>query len=407
MGSSSSVEERILENKLVSKTVSLFSLNRLIWLFICIGIFLRFNQYLLNHSLWIDESFVALNILDRSYLELFKPLEYNQGAPIGFLLAVKFATQIFGNSEQSLRLFPFLSGIFSIFLFYKVARWFGTLTTTAIAVGLFALCDRLIYYSAELKQYSSDTFIALLLYFLSIQLSNKTTNIQLIIFAVVGAIAIWFSHPSVFILAGIGLTLLISAWIKKEWSNFSKYIAVSLTWLASFIAFYIVSIQELSNNAALQKSWDSNHNSFMPLPPVSLNDLKWYFEKFFEVFNYPSGLYLTGIAALAFVIGLQSIFSSNKQKFYLLISPLLVTLLASGLHKYPFKGQLLLFIIPSVLLIVASGTQQIIEKTRDNFKTFSIGFVSLLFLHPFYYVALSLNAPQIPPNFEYQRIRED
>ncbi|MEO0844507.1 MAG: hypothetical protein AAF063_37460, partial [Cyanobacteria bacterium J06643_5] len=186
-----------------------------------------------------------------------------------------------------------------------------------------------------------------------------------------------------------------------------KYIAVSLTWLASFIAFYIVSIQELSNNAALQKSWDSNHNSFMPLPPVSLNDLKWYFEKFFEVFNYPSGLYLTGIAALAFVIGLQSIFSSNKQKFYLLISPLLVTLLASGLHKYPFKGQLLLFIIPSVLLIVASGTQQIIEKTRDNFKIFSIGFVSLLFLHPFYYVALSLNAPQIPPNFEYQRIRED
>lgn len=408
MGNSSSLEERILENKFVNKAANLFSLNRLIWLFICIGIFIRFTQYLLNHSLWIDESFVALNILDRSYLELFKPLEYNQGAPIGFLLAVKFATQIFGDSEYSLRLFPFLSGIFSIFLFYKIARWFGTLTTTAIAVGLFALCDRLIYYSAELKQYSSDVFIGLLLYFLAIQqLGKRITYIKLITFAVVGAIAIWFSHPSVFILAGIGITLLISAWVKKEWSKFSKYIAVSFAWLASFIAFYLVSIRELSNNAALQKSWDSNHNSFMPLPPVNLNELKWYFEKFFEIFNYPSGLYLTGIAAIAFIIGCQSIFSSNKQKFYLLISPVLFTLLASGLHKYPFKGQLLLFIIPSILLIVASGTQEIIQKTYSNFKIFSIGFVCLLFLHPFYYVALSLNAPQIPPNFEYQRIRED
>lgn len=409
MSNSSSVDKIILENKLFGKIANLFTLNRLIWLFICIGIFLRFTQYLLNHSLWIDESFVALNILDRSYLELFQPLEYNQGAPIGFLLAVKFATQLFGTSEYSLRLFPFLSGILSIFLFHKIARWFGTLTTTAIALGLFALCDRLIYYSAELKQYSSDVVVALLLYFLAIQqLNKKITYVQLITFAFIGAIAIWFSHPSVFILAGIGLTLLISAWVQREWSKIYKYIAVYLIWLASFVTFYIVSIQELSNNAALQKSWDSNHNSFMPLPPLSLTDLKWYPQTFFEIFNYPLGLYLTGIAALAFIIGCQSLFNSNKQKFYLLISPLFVTLLASGLHKYPVKGQLLLFIIPSMLIIIAEGTQQIIEKTRSNFKLFSIGFVILLFFHPFYYVALSLNAPHIPPpSFEYQRIRED
>ena len=286
MGNSSSLDKRILENKLFSKLAELFTLNRLIWLFICIGLFLRFTQYLLNHSLWIDESFVALNILDRSYLELFQPLEYNQGAPIGFLLAVKFATQLFGSSEYSLRLFPFLSGILSIFLFYKIARWFGTLTTTAVAIGLFALCDRLIYYSAELKQYSSDVVVALLFFFLAIQqLGKKITYVQLITFAVVGAIAIWFSHPSVFILAGIGLTLLISAWVQREWSKIYKYIAVYLVWLTSFIAFYIVSIRELSNNAALQKSWDSNHNSFMPLPPLSLADLKWYPQTFFEIFR--------------------------------------------------------------------------------------------------------------------------
>ncbi len=407
MDRSSSIE-MIRENQIVRKLTNFFTLNRLIWLFICIGIFLRSVQYLLNYSLWIDESFVALNIINRSYLELFKPLEYNQGAPIGFLIAEKVATQIFGNSEYSLRLFPFLSGIASIFLFYKIARWFSKPTATAIAIGLFALCDRLIYYSAEVKQYSSDVAIALLLYLLTIQQQNKKKNYtQLITFALTGALAIWFSHPSVFVLAGIGLTLLVSAWIKREWSKLCQYIIVSLVWLASFISFYIVSIQELSNNAALQKSWDSNHNSFMPLPPLNLTDLRWYFDKFFEIFNYPLGLYLTGIAALAFIIGCKSVFSSNKKKFYLLISPILIALLASGLHKYPFKGQLLLFIIPSMLLIVAEGTQYIFEKTRSNFSLFGISFVMLLFFHPLYYVASNLKEPQSVPDFEYQRIREN
>jgi hypothetical protein len=56
------------------------------WLIIGLGIVLRLTQYVFNRSLWYDEANLALNIIDRSVLELFQPLDHDQGAPIGFLL---------------------------------------------------------------------------------------------------------------------------------------------------------------------------------------------------------------------------------------------------------------------------------------------------------------------------------
>ena len=76
-----------------------------------------------NRSLWADEAVLALNIVNRSYWELLQPLDYEQGAPVGFLLVEKLAIGVFGNNEYALRLFPLLSGIISLFLFYILAKY--------------------------------------------------------------------------------------------------------------------------------------------------------------------------------------------------------------------------------------------------------------------------------------------
>ena len=49
---------------------SLFSLSKLPYTIIGFGIFVRLVQYLFNRSLWHDEAALALNIVNRSYLEL-------------------------------------------------------------------------------------------------------------------------------------------------------------------------------------------------------------------------------------------------------------------------------------------------------------------------------------------------
>ena len=61
------------------------------WLIILFGTLLRLTQYLSNRSLWLDEANLALNIVNRSFLQLLKPLDNNQGAPIGFLMLERSA----------------------------------------------------------------------------------------------------------------------------------------------------------------------------------------------------------------------------------------------------------------------------------------------------------------------------
>src|SRR5437660_4867339 len=98
------------------------------------GIALRLWQYLANASLWVDEAALARNIVDRSVLGLFSPLDYGQVAPWGFLLVEKLAVTLFGNNEYALRLFPLLCGIASLALFYLVVR--EILNDVGVLVGL-------------------------------------------------------------------------------------------------------------------------------------------------------------------------------------------------------------------------------------------------------------------------------
>src|SRR5690606_8442193 len=145
----------------------------LLWIsMIALGVFLRLRQYLANRSLWVDEASLALNIIHRTFAELVQPLDYEQGAPLGFLFIQKFFVLVFGNQEYVLRLFPLISGIVSTYLIYRIAsEYFGKFGI--FATFLFAISEWMIYYSSELKQYSSDVMIALLLIYSSLAYLKK------------------------------------------------------------------------------------------------------------------------------------------------------------------------------------------------------------------------------------------
>src|SRR5689334_23171439 len=81
------------------------------------GALVRLVQYASNRSLWSDEAMLALNIVDRSYLELLKPLDYNQAAPPLFLWLEKLAVQLLGNNEYALRLVPLTAGLIALAAF--------------------------------------------------------------------------------------------------------------------------------------------------------------------------------------------------------------------------------------------------------------------------------------------------
>src|SRR5215813_4756091 len=117
-----------------------------------LGILLRLIQFLHHRSLWFDEALLALNLLNRSYSSLIRPLDYDQGAPVGFLFLERFVGMHLGFGESALRLIPFLVSIGALYLFYKFAQCTLSPSALWISIGLIAVCPHLIYYASEVKQ---------------------------------------------------------------------------------------------------------------------------------------------------------------------------------------------------------------------------------------------------------------
>ncbi len=394
-----------IRDQLLQRASILYTSNRLPWVIIGLGVVLRLAQYLFNRSLWLDESLLTLNVIDRSFSELLQPLDYYQGAPVGFLILERLAVQAFGNSEYALRLCPLLFGIISLFLFYGLAKRCIKPEAVPIALVLFAISDPLIYYSSEAKQYSSDVAIALLLFLVTIYiLAQKMTAPRIALFGVLGATAIWFSHPSVFILVGVGASLTLFYLGRRGWAKISGLSVSYSLWASSLVACYFTSLRNLSNNKVLLDYWAG---AFMPFPPL---DFSWFVNTFFGIFVNPVGLSLSGIGALTFLVGCISMLLKGKKRFFVLISPALPTLLASGFHKYPFKGRLLLFIVPSLLLFIAEGAQQIRDKTKHHSAIIGTALIGLLLFHPFYFASYHLIKPrtkeEIKPVISYVREHE-
>ena len=356
------------------------------------GVILRLWQYLLNRSLWSDEALLGLNIVHRTYSGLLKPLDRNQRAPIGFLLLEKFLLQHLGSSEYVLRLAPLLAGILSLFLFYIVARRVASPGAVAIAMGLFAIAPPLIYYSSELKQYSSDVTVALLLYVIAFSGSPaKWSELRIAALGLIGAIAIWFSHPAVFVLAGIGMVFVWVLVAERQWGQLARFVISYAFVIGSLVADYLVSLRALSHDEYLLSYWD---RYFMPILPKTAFELRWYYDSFFEFLRSPVGFAFSGLAALALIAGGFSLYTRARLKFWLLLSPALFALLASALHKYPFGGRLTLFLVPATLLFMAEGVELVQRATRRD-PLVGYAFIGLLLVNPAVYLLQHFTRPHV------------
>ncbi len=349
------------------------------WLFIALGTVLRLRQYLADRSLWYDEANLALNLVNRTFSGLTQPLDYEQGAPIVFLFIEKSFLVLLGNKDYILRLFPLLSGLLALYLIYLIARqYFGT--TGLFAVLLFAVSLELIYYSSELKQYSSDAMIALLLMYLAFRcLKDDGRLADFLLLGVTGLIAIWTSHPSIFILGGIGLTLAFDKLNRKAYLPLAWTLGLGVLWIAALAAVYFVSLQYLTADTVLQNYWQ---HGFMPLPPWS--NFNWFGKTYVLLLDASLGLdsrYLTIMSSALALIGVVSLLYRNRNIAMIVLLPFGLALIAAALQKYPLDDRLMLFLAPLFILLMSEGLSQIywlVRRMNGTMAVMVFGCIALL-----------------------------
>ncbi len=368
-------------------------------LIILFGIILRTRQYITNRSLWFDELLIALNIVNRSFLQLTQPLDYGQGAPIGFLLLQKFMTQLLGNTEYSLRLLPFLAGIMALFLMYYVGKIYIGLPGMLFALGFFAVSSRPIYYASEVKQYSIDAFVSLLLLFVAhkcLEPDSKIKHFSLL--CITGVLALCISHPSLFVITAISLVLGIALLLKRDKTKMLWLVGVWLVWSISFSLLYFFFLRRLSAHSGLINYWQ---DTFMPMPPW-LN-LAWFIDAFSRMLG-DFGFVNILIGGIFFVLGCLSLFYRRWQLALFLILPFLITLVSSGFEKYPFRGRLLLFLAPFIFMLVAEGVERLrlILVKVNPWLAFGVWFILVtFFIYKSFYT--SVENFYTPPLREHSR----
>ncbi|MGB9720910.1 MAG: hypothetical protein ACPL28_05460 [bacterium] len=371
------------------------------------GIVFRLAQYVFNRSLTEGEAPLAMNIVSRTYPDLLKPLDYVQAAPIGFLYLEKLAVDLFGNNEYALRLFPFVTGIAAIFLFYKILKYLGDFNTEIFALVFFVVNDYLIYFSSEVKPYSSDVFFCLLLLLLSVLIiRNNLKTFLLVLWGLVGAICIWFSFPTFFVFSGIGITLLLYV-IRNKNNNALIFLFIAgVLWLISMTINYFVCLQHLTQHQGLMSFWQKD---FVPLPPKSFKEFYSLIYALLRVFKNPGGfsIYELLFSILSFFVGIIFLWRRKKSYALFLLIPLLITIIGSGLHLYPFEGRVILFIAPILSILVGSGIAFIYDILRRQSQVIAILVVFVLLIQPITIAVYHLIKPRAPeelrPVLEYLR----
>ncbi len=358
---------------------SRFATFYLPFILIAVGIFLRFSHYLANRSFWLDEAWVALDLNHRSLLEIFTSENYIKPVPIGFALMCKMFRQLLGNYEYAFRLFPFLSAIVSLFLYYAFLKRVVSSLTVLLALGLFALCESLIYYAAELKYYSSDVMVTLLLFLLTVIFEQRgMKDFHMLILAIAGSLALWISHVAVFIFAAIAVTFGFLYWSRKKPKQLYKFLLIQSLWLVNFIIMYLVTFSKIESYHGLKKMWDVG---FWPSPLWSLESAAWLKNALLGLLKDPAGLQFPLLGAFLFVLGFFHFLKTRCDRCLMLAIPILLVLVASVFRKYPFSGRVLVFLVPIVLLFIAEGITFIIEKKRKDY-ILAMLLVVLVFFYP-------------------------
>ncbi|MBQ9246653.1 glycosyltransferase family 39 protein [bacterium] len=340
----------------------------LIFIIVCIGLFLRIRLYLHQLPVWHDEVALSLNIFERPIYKLFYTLHYSQAAPPLFLVAIKIITNIFGINILSLRFIPTLAGCSSLLLFIPVLQnTFKSKLPVIVALSLFAICGPLIYYSQEIKPYSSDVFFCILILFL-INKINFNDKKNAIISSILCFIIPLCSFPSVFMMvAALGYKFLISE--KKRKIKYSIYTGIPFC-LSLFILWLI-------NHGihSYMTSFDDWDNGF----------LKFSFDSFIYIIsNYIDylGYYSVG-TLLIFLVGIFICFFKKEETAVISVLCFIIVYFASVFHLYPFIGRASIFFAPIALLFIASIFENNFNEYKDKYLpkiTMLLKYIIFLFL---------------------------
>jgi hypothetical protein len=356
-------------------------LARATWAFVALGILLRLDRYLMNFPLWWDESFVAVNFLRRGYLDLLRPLDFDQVGPLLFLWIELSVVRLLGFSEWTLRLFPCLCAGVSVILVRWTAGRVLRGTPLVLAVAIFAVSDHPIRHAADAKPYASDLLVAVGM--LGLALSWRRAPHQtgwLWALAALTPLALALSYPAAFVAGGLVLALAPAVGKSRNQRAVAALGVFGLAAVATFLILFrlVTQAQSRATLGGMRGYWS---DSFPPCNgPLAL--LRWLIVVHTgPMLAYPCGGERgasAGTLLLVIIGGCVLWRRRNRTTVAACWAPLGLALVAAALRRYPYGGaaRFMQYAAPGLCLLAGAGAGGFVQLL-SNFK-FEISNLKLL-----------------------------
>lgn len=350
-------------------------------LIIFAGVIIRIKFFLINPSLWNDESAIAWNVLNKSYIDLLQPLRFVQVAPPAFLILVKLVINILHAQNNVwfcdliMRVIPLIIGLIAPIVFYFLgSKLLNYKLAKTSALLFFTLNPILINYSLELKPYISDVLftVCILLIFLNIDLNNDKTK-KLFFTGILLSIIPWFSFTSAIVLFA-GFTVM--SFYREKPKNF---LVLSFPALFSIIIYLRTFIMNnyLANKDGMFAYWGNNfvEKNLSNLTSLNIHNMQY----FFNDIPYLSYSIITLLSIIGFILFIKD----KKYRFLaIFIITIATTVILSTFKIYPYYERLVLFIIPFIILFTA--------KTFDIKNRILSSIIFVLITIPFMLLSFNL-----------------
>jgi len=341
---------------------------RWITLFLSLGLLARSVRFLLCFPLWEDECFLAVNLIDRGFGALLRPLDYHQVAPPLFLWIELAMVKSLGFTEWSLRFFAFGSSVASLLLFRSVAaRWLSGLPLV-FAVGVFSVSYPAVRYAAEAKPYGPDALVSLVLLALfTSALSRPERSRPLWLLALLFPVLLGLSYPAVFVAGGASLVAI--AVFARERAPLRSWVALavcgaSLALSFAFWTFFVAAPQHAAEASFMERGWQG---SFPPVEKPWL--LPWWLVATHasDFLAYPVGgpRFASTATFLLCLAGLAHLVRRRSHRLLALgLAPVSLHLLAAAFHRYPYGGhsRLSQYASPLICCLAGLGAAALVER---------------------------------------------
>ena len=324
---------------------------------------LRLERYLAGRSLWLDESLLAINVIDRPLSRLADPLDLSQGAPFGFLAATKLTILALGKSELAFRLLSLVASIATLGFAAIVARRVTWGVGVLLSLALLAVSTPLVYYAAEFKQYSVEVAAVTGLTAAAITAGRLTARRYLVVCGLAAAL-LWFAFTTVFFVTAFALVYGVAFLLERRWRDLAIAAAGSLAWLASGLAVYKISYADLGAlEPAVATATGGGSGDSRP-------------EKLAEA----GGRILAGatgvvdaagaeklVLVLAFVlcaVGAVMLLRSKPYACLMLGLPIVFVFGGVAIGRYPVFERTMLVCVPGVAILVGHGAATLCRRFR-------------------------------------------